>query len=66
VTTITKVLGAMYTPEKLKEFQAMDEVAYQYFFKNGVQPEWTEELWREFRTYQMHRNGEESKRLDLA
>jgi hypothetical protein len=52
----------MYSPEKLKELEAMDNETFQYYFKNGPMPKWTDEQWAEVREYQGQKVSEEHKK----
>jgi hypothetical protein len=47
-----KMIPAMYSPEKLKELEAMDNETFLFYFKNGPKPNWTKEQWAEVRRYQ--------------
>jgi hypothetical protein len=51
----------MYSPEKLKELEAMDNASYQFYFKKGPKPKWTKEQWAELRKYQGQKLSEEHK-----
>ena len=42
----------MYSPEKLKELEAMDKETFLFYFKKGPMPKWTDEQWGEVREYQ--------------
>ena len=52
----------MYSPEKLKELEAMDNETFQYYFRNGPKPKWTDEQWAEVREYQGQKLSEEHKK----
>jgi len=54
----------MYSPEKLKELEAMDGESYQFYFKNGPKPTWTREQWAELRFYQSRRSAEEFEKMN--
>jgi len=41
-----------YSKEKLEELKRMDEISYQHFYKDGPQPNWTQQQWDELRMYQ--------------
>src|SRR5271157_2342900 len=55
----------MYSPEKLKELEAMDNESYQFYFKNGPKPKWTKEQWAELRQYQSLKLSEEHKKASI-
>jgi predicted site-specific integrase-resolvase len=53
----------MYSPEKLKELEAMDNESFRYYFKNGPEPKWTEEQWAELRRYQGQKASEDYQKV---
>ena len=53
-----------YSPGRLKILQEMDRVSYQYYFKSGPEPQWSEEQWRELRMYRMEKNAIEHNMLE--
>ena len=55
----------MYSPEKLKELEAMDNESFQFYFKKGPKPSWTKEKWAELREYQGQKLSEEHKKASL-
>ena len=56
------MISSMYSPEKLKELEAMDNETFQYYFRNGPMPKWTDEQWAELRSYQSLKLSEEHKK----
>jgi predicted site-specific integrase-resolvase len=60
------MISSMYSPEKLQELEAMDNETYQYYFKNGPEPKWTEEQWAELREYQSRKASEDYKKASAA
>jgi hypothetical protein len=55
----------MYSPEKLKELEAMDNESYHFYFKNGPEPKWTKEQWAELRGYQSQKKAERYEKMSL-
>ena len=56
------MISSMYSPEKLKELEAMDNETFQYYFRNGPMPILTDEQWAEVREYQGQKLSEEHKK----
>jgi phage-related minor tail protein len=56
------MISSAYSPEKLKELEAMDNETFQYYFRNGPMPKWTDEQWAEVREYQGQKLSEEHKK----
>ena len=54
--------SSAYTPEKVRELEAMDNETFQFYFKNGPMPKWTDEQWAEVREYQGQKLSEEHKK----
>ena len=59
------MISSTYSPEKLKELEAMDNETFQYYFKKGPMPKWTDEQWAEVREYQGQKLSEEHKKASL-
>jgi hypothetical protein len=59
------MISSAYSPEKLKELEAMDNETFQYYFRNGPMPKWTDEQWAEVREYQGQKLSEEHKKASL-
>ena len=56
------MIPAMFSPEKLKELEAMDNETFLFYFKNGPMPKWTDEQWAEVREYQGQKLSEKHKK----
>ena len=56
------MISSMYSPEKLKELEAMDNETFLFYFKNGPKPQWTKEKWAEVRHYQSMKGAEKHKK----
>jgi len=56
------MISSIYSPEKLKELEAMDNETFLFYFRNGPMPKWTDEQWGEVREYQGQKLSEEHKK----
>ena len=59
------MISSMYSPEKLKELEAMDNKTFLFYFRNGPMPKWTDEQWAEVREYQGQKLSEKHKKASL-
>jgi hypothetical protein len=59
------MISSIYSPEKLRELEAMDNETFQYYFKKGPMPKWTDEQWAEVREYQGQKLSEKHKKASL-
>jgi len=57
------MISSAYTPEKLKELEAMDNETFLFYFRNGPMPKWTDEQWAEVREYQGQKLSEKHKKV---
>ena len=56
------MISSMFSPEKLKELEAMNNETFLFYFKNGPKPQWTNEQWAEVRSYQSMKLSEKHKK----